>query len=518
MSNPFYYLFGLLLASAYPTGSEPLAFARHIVAPWAALGALAVYGAVCWTVLSREPRRPQLARFGLRLLGLAMYGVLLFIFHFPLWVWGLGVEDDPLASSLLTLMPLFGLYGLLGIIARRFDPHGGTLGFAFRGFLALSFLPILTMLLLQELLERVEAARRVAFVYPAIQWLVPLVGLASLMLVLPPMLRALLGADPLPPGPLRDRLTNRCGAMGFDGAQLLLVSTGSLANAFVVGFSSRWRYVFFTRSIVEGMIPEHLECVLAHEVTHAQKRHILYYLFAAVAFSMVSMLAEEKLEAAGVPGAGLMALVLGWAVLFWGVAFGYVSRRFETEADLVAARVAPPAEGAPPPYVAARTMAAALDRVADLNGVPVDAPSWRHFNIARRMAILFATETDPSVGRRFETVCGRIRKAALVLFGVGMACGVALGVMQWKKSDHSLELYRAYEALERGHDAMAAKQYDRALEEFRKGIDAGADSSVAWVWRAECERALGREADARASEDVARKKGVADPRLRLRLE
>ena len=81
------------------------------------------------------------------------------------------------------------------------------------------------------------------------------------------------------------------------------------------------------------------------------------------------------------------AALLSWGLIFWGAGFGFVSRRFETEADLVAARLAPAPDGGLPPYVAARRMADALDRVAWLNHVPVWAPSWRHFTIEKRIVM-----------------------------------------------------------------------------------------------------------------------------------
>src|SRR6185503_9957562 len=104
MSNPFYYLAGLLLVTAYPMGWEPLAPAEHNVAPWAVLGSIAIYGALCWPILARPLQRRPLARFLLKLVALALYAELVFVFHLPLWIWQLGAESDPLASMLLSLL------------------------------------------------------------------------------------------------------------------------------------------------------------------------------------------------------------------------------------------------------------------------------------------------------------------------------------------------------------------------------------------------------------------------------
>jgi hypothetical protein len=194
-----------------------------------------------------------------------------------------------------------------------------------------------------------------------------------------------------------------------------------------------------------------------------------------------------------------------------------VSRRFETEADLVAARRAPPAEGGVPPYGAARRMAAALERVALLNHVPVWAPSWRHFTIERRMDILLRAEIDPRIGEHFEGVCDRLRRMAVGLLLLGLLCGGILLGVQHGRAPKSLALLQAYEAVDRGRRALVEKRYDAAREDLIRGIDGGADSAEARVWLADCERGLGREEAAKREESIARKKDVADPRLRLRL-
>src|SRR5688572_462980 len=190
MSNPFYYLAGLLIVTAYPMGIEPLWFVERGLAPWAVLGSLAVYAALCWAILARPlVRRPEKARFALRLVALLLYAELVFVFHLPLWIWELGAEADPLAATLLSLLPLIGLYGILAFVQARTEPRSGGLRFAFRGFAGLSMLPILMMLLLEESFERIDVLRRLAFVYPAAGWLVALGSLSILMIFLPVLLR-----------------------------------------------------------------------------------------------------------------------------------------------------------------------------------------------------------------------------------------------------------------------------------------------------------------------------------------
>src|SRR6185503_5938913 len=225
--NPFYYFAGLLLVLLYPVGWEPLAFVERGLAPWAVLGSLVFYALLCWAVLARPPRRPPLARFLLRLAALALYAELVYVFHLPLWIWQLGVEADPMASTLLSLAPLIALYGILAIVHARTEPHSGGLRFAFRGFVGMALLPILLMLGLEEAFERIDVLRRTAFIYPAAGWFLALGSLSLLMVFLPVLLRFILGARRLEDGPLRLRLERMCRTAGFRAGELWVVPTGT---------------------------------------------------------------------------------------------------------------------------------------------------------------------------------------------------------------------------------------------------------------------------------------------------
>src|SRR5436190_1196542 len=236
MSNPFYYLAGLLILASYPLGIEPLTFADRMAAPWALLGSLLVYAGICWAVLARPSVRAPLARRALEVTALLLYAELIFVFHFPLWIWELGTENDPLLSGILGLAPLMALYAILALVRARTDPRGG-LSFGFRGFVGLSLLPILLILGLEEAVERVEPLQKAAFIYPVASWAMVLVTMALILFVLPLLLRYILRARSLPAGPLRERLEQRCAAVGFRVTDLLVIPTGRsrMSNAFVVG-------------------------------------------------------------------------------------------------------------------------------------------------------------------------------------------------------------------------------------------------------------------------------------------
>lgn len=537
MSNPFYYLVGLFLAFSYPTGGEPLRFVRQThaggipVALWATAGALAAYGLLAWVVhrwLVAGQRRwiVGLARALLRLMGLLFYAALVYLFHFPLWLWSLGLEDSLFFGGLASLAPLMALYAVLGLVAARAEPRlrgapvtaGGYLLFAFRTFLSLSLIPVLFMLGLNAAIQEVEPLRDAVFVYPFLGWGVVLAAVGLLLAILPLLLRLTLAARPLSSGPLRDRLTELCRRQGFRWGELLSVPTSGLglANAFIVGLPVPVRYVFFTDAILAGMRPELLECVLAHEIMHAKRRHILYYLFFSLGFVLLGALAGEFLSAVGARPAAAVLFVLGVWGLFWFVIFGFVSRRFESEADLGAARL--DGEG-PAPYSSARRMAAALETVAALNRVPVRAWSWRHFSILTRIRILVQAELAPGWGESFEKACRGLRGAAAAFLLAGAAGGALLGIRQAGQAEENRRRLAAYESIERGHRLAVEERFDEAARELREGIRSGADDPEFWLWLAECERRAGRESLAQEAlaEARARQDRLVHPRSRLQL-
>ena len=535
MSNPFYYLFGMLLVFSYPTGIEPLTFIRpkahpEWVAPVAVGLAFLLYALLVASVHRSIRLRGRYAVLGrarmlLRVTALLLFAVLIFVFHFPLWVWSLAGRGLLLTKTLLTLTPLFGFFGILAFFAARFDAAlrpggtGGMLGFAFRSFVALSLIPVLAMLSLTTTLENVELVSRLAYVYPVAGGAVVVIWILLLLAVLPLLLRLAFAARPLPAGPLRARMEALCRSVGFHYSRLLVVDTGALrmANAFIVGLGVPWRYVFFTDAILTGMTEEELECVLAHEIVHSKKRHMLFYLFFTVGFTLAALLGFEFLE--GLPEAAVAALLLGWGAVYWAGAFGYVSRRFETEADLVAARWVEAPEGTPGPYRSARAMAGALGRVASLNRMPLTGWSWRHFNIATRVAILIGAEADPATGLAFERRCGRLRAVAVTLLLAGFVAGAWLAYRHAGRADAARARLAAYDLILEAETLAGRNEFREATEKLRTGIAAGANEADFWALLARYERELGRDEEARAAERQARKKGrVIDPRLRLELE
>jgi STE24 endopeptidase len=178
------------------------------------------------------------------------------------------------------------------------------------------------------------------------------------MLIAPAVIMPLFNKfTPLPEGALRQRLFALAQRAGFP-TRSIEVMDGSKrsrhSNAFFTGFGRFRKIVLFDTLIAQLSEPE-LESVLAHEIGHYKKRHVLKLLgfsIAAVfaAFAAIAWLARQKwfyrafgFEHQGGFGVVNIALamvlfgLLAGTISFWLSPFFHAwSRRFEYQADAFA--------------------------------------------------------------------------------------------------------------------------------------------------------------------------------------
>ena len=226
-------------------------------------------------------------------------------------------------------------------------------------------------------------------------------------MMLPRLLTWSWNTRPFPDDARRDALDVVAGRAGFQPARLLEWQTGDLvANAAIVGFRERGKAVLFTDHLLSLLNMRELGAVYAHEIGHAKCRHVGAFIawMCGVAFSG-DVLFREVLEGEALwlqGGAG------GALLLIWFAGFGWLSRRFELEADLFSVEV----QGDLPALISA------LERVG---GRRRDATSWRHFSTARRVAFLERALLDPAFRAGFKRRLGRFRTAGVVVALLGLA-------------------------------------------------------------------------------------------------
>ncbi len=240
------------------------------------------------------------------------------------------------------------------------------------------------------------------------QMMLAIAGSCSVFLLAPVMIRHLWDTLPLPEGELRQTLTNMCRQYRVRVREILLWRTfGGLTNAAVMGILGPVRYVLLSDALLDMLPGKQIQAVMAHELAHIRKHHILSLVLAALATleglyllatPLLGMVVDDS-------GTGLKVEAMTWqnrwqltaevslhvmVIGLWAVIFGWVSRRFERQADTFAvqhlARQAQVDSHIDPESVI--TMTLALQSVADTNHLSIHKRSWRHGSIAWRQGYL----------------------------------------------------------------------------------------------------------------------------------
>jgi len=303
------------------------------------------------------------------------------------------------------------------------------------------------------------------------------IGAVGVLLISPLLLRVLWDTRPLPEGPLRTQLETLGRRIGLRYRDILVWQSQSLiVNAAVMGLFAPVRYVLFSDGMLQALTPRQIEAVFGHEAGHVRRWHLWYFgVFALLSMLLVGGLLELLVRYTAMGQALLQLVALGGMVLVWGMAFGYVSRRFERQADLYGtlclaadADLPAPAAGAespgaawshpswtpppqaatPPPTVAAafvsgarspllsgppglrsarldgesaRVFGQTLIDVAHLNGIPVEARSWRHGSVQSRCELLARFARHPEAILEFERRVEWLKHVMLILTAIGSA-------------------------------------------------------------------------------------------------
>jgi Zn-dependent protease with chaperone function len=282
------------------------------------------------------------------------------------------------------------------------------------------------------------------------------------LLVAPWLIVRAWGTRPLPPGPLREALTDVRRRAGVTFGQMLLWPTGlNVANAAVLGVVRPFRYALLSDALVEFLDARDVEAVFHHEVRHVSAHHLFYLMLYVLSAATLCAwagdglvwLVEQAMEPQAPLGDGWRAgaaltLMLG-AV---GTSFGWISRRFERQCDAFAAwrmgqAQAPPGgmqppvavvadpiavEGAAPPSgPAARRITPegaavfswALQRIVQINCGSLHRPNWRHGSVAWRLQYLMNLSASGGTIDQVDRVVRRIK------LGIGAAALAAAALL-----------------------------------------------------------------------------------------
>lgn len=308
--------------------------------------------------------------------------------------------------------------------------------------------PMLLIVLVKYFTDRYEGRLQLATSLPWVGDAMLGIFSACILGFAPVLLRFIWSTEPLPAGQLRDRFIRTCRRIGLRYREILLWHThGTAINAAVMGFVAPLRYILVSDALLETMDAEEVEAVFGHEAGHVRHWHLPYFGLFAVISMYVSGGVVVLLGLLGLfrdpSNAGLLQLIgLGVLLLCWLFGFGWLSRRFERQADLYAVRCLTPdvqscvdrcpVHGARRSsglcQTAANLFGRTLLRIADLNGIPRDAGSWRHGSIESRCRLIADLAEDGGKLRTFDrsllaTKIGLIAASVIGTLGTAILYG-----------------------------------------------------------------------------------------------
>ena len=154
--------------------------------------------------------------------------------------------------------------------------------------------------------------------------------------------------EPLEEGSLKEKIEQYATNVGFD-LQHIFVINGSKrstkANAYFSGFGKEKRVTLYD-TLINDLEEEEIVAVLAHEIGHYKRKHIIFNLAASILLTgfMLFLLSlfinnPEVSLAMGVDRPSFHAALIGFGILYspiseiTGLLMNYFSRKFEYQAD-----------------------------------------------------------------------------------------------------------------------------------------------------------------------------------------
>ncbi len=262
-------------------------------------------------------------------------------------------------------------------------------------------------------------------------------------LFFPPMIRRLWNCQPMEDGPLRREIEQFCRSQNFSSDILYWpLFEGRVLTAGIMGIVPKFRYLLVTRALLDVLDKEELESVVAHEIGHVKKRHMVLYILLFLGFSILAGAAAEPLAVVllssnwfyqlldwlRVSPEGLLTflssvLVLVLLVLYFRFLFGFFIRNFERQADLYVFK----AQGSSQPLIRS------FEKIAALSGNIRNKKNWHHFGLGERIDFLEKCENDRQLVRRQDVKV----YVSLILYVFCLGAGIwALHLM---KTDQQAE-------------------------------------------------------------------------------
>ena len=234
----------------------------------------------------------------------------------------------------------------------------------------------------------------------------------------------------------RNRIAALCERAGLEYADILYwpIFGGKMITAGVMGLIKKFRYILVTPSLLQLLEPEEIDAVIAHEIGHIKKNHLLFYLVFFVGYMLFSfvtldlivftiiyaepvvwMINQSGLSQITVLSGIRSLVIICLFLIYFRYIFGFFMRNFERQADTYVYAL----------FDSAQPLISTLEKIAAASGQSADRPNWHHFSISQRIDYLRKCETNPNWINRQDN---KVKKG----IGIYLICVLLLGTLGYQ--------------------------------------------------------------------------------------
>lgn len=301
---------------------------------------------------------------------------------------------------------------------------------------------------------------------------------------------------PLEQGAHRQRIEALCRKADVSYADIIYwpIFGGRMITAAVMGLVGRFRYILVTKALLSMLNADEIDQVIAHEIGHVKRKHLLLYLLFLIGFMLISSAIyplSYYLFFFSNPMLSTMlaidldpyqwvkiiygSLLIVSVVLYFRFIFGYFMRNFERQADLYVFSLFP----------SVRPLISTFGKIVHTSGQPADKPNWHHFSIQQRVDYLNRSESDPQWIAHHDK---KVRNSILLfLFGLiaGTVAVYQLNQFVFSQDNDRINMAIIKQYIERkagkspqdapyyfllGDFYMEAKDYEKAIDLYVQGL------------------------------------------------
>ena len=233
-----------------------------------------------------------------------------------------------------------------------------------------------------------------------------LIFLFFVAIVGPAMIQKFWRCKPIEPGEHRKRIENLCQKADLAYADILYwpIFGGKMITAGVMGLIKKFRYILITPSLLRVLNPEEVDAVIAHEIGHVKRKHLVFYLLFFVGYMLLSYLTfdivlfgiiyaepvswfinKTGFEQTTVISTLFSLVIIIVFIIYFRFVFGFFMRNFERQADIYVYSL----------FESAKPLISTLQKIVTTSGQSADRPNWHHFSIKERIDYLRKCESDP---------------------------------------------------------------------------------------------------------------------------